>query len=90
MSNTPETWTRYPRSTDPAKDAAALVARVESMKNCVGLLAAILEFDAGGRECSPVKYATDLCLAYTLEHQDWIAQRGVEAVRKAVMPEDKS
>jgi len=88
MTTTPETWTRYPRSTDPAKDVAALSARLVSTKLRLRWLSD--EILNGRIWFAPVvaHELASLCTILDLEHQDWIAQRGVEAVRKAVMPED--
>jgi hypothetical protein len=80
MTTTPETWIRYPRSTDPAKDVAALVARLNDTKRWLRYVA----HTAGDQTRDKVLI---LCTILDREHDEWIAQRGVEAVRKAVMPD---
>jgi hypothetical protein len=86
MTTTPETWTRYPRSTDPAKDVAALVARLNTLKRyCQSKAYEQNATHDGGDELA--QHMLGLCNALDREHDEWIAQRGVEAVRKAVMPE---
>ena len=97
MTTTPETWTRYPRSTDPAKDVAALSARLISVKVWLKMLAGEIKHewrDAADLTDALADKVLDLCAILDREHDDWIAQRGVwiaqrgvEAVRKAVMPE---
>jgi hypothetical protein len=87
MTTTPETWTRYPRSTDPAKDWIALAMRLTHLKSRARLLADIIKdgYSYAAEETSDS--VLDLCTILDREHQEWIAQRGVEAVRKAVMPD---
>jgi hypothetical protein len=87
MTTTPETWTRYPRSTDPAKDVVALVARVQTLKATLMSVAILGQLD-GPLPAGAVTRALSLADIINQEHQEWIAQRGVEAVRTAVMPED--
>ena len=88
MTTTPETWTRYPRSTDPAKDVAALVARLQTIKHLL-LMAAYCggEMDRYKIEYDLRTRVLEINGILDREHDEWIAQRGVEAVRKAVMPE---
>jgi hypothetical protein len=90
MTTAPETWTRYPRSTDPEKDVAALMARLQTMKHLL-LMAAYCggEMDRYKIEYDLRTKALALINMLDREQSGWIAQRGVEAVRKAVMPEDK-
>ena len=87
MTTTPETWTRYPRSTDPAQDCIALAMRLIHLKSRAHLLADIIKDGYSHAADETADSVLNLCTILDREHEDWIAQRGVEAVRKAVMPE---
>ena len=81
----PETWTRYPRSLDAGKDRAALVARIVSLKVRLAMMADILDDEFNAATASFVREARNVCTTLDQEHADWTAQRGIEAVKEAVL-----
>jgi len=82
-------WNRYPRSTDPGKDVTALYARLAVLQTCLRMLAMATRHEYRDHTESVATSALELCDRLDREHQEWIAQCGVEDVRKAVMPEDR-
>lgn len=81
----PESWERYPRSLNAEKDRAALVARIVSLKVRLAMMADILDDKFNAATASFVREARNVCTTLDQEHAAWIAQRGIEAVREAVL-----
>lgn len=67
------------------KDRAALVARIATLRNVVNALSAIVEFNVSYSPFPPMEYARAISTTLDQEYADWIAQRGIEAVKEAVL-----